>query len=252
MRKNCPTTKSLLTYLKEKKIVSIEEIKTLLNTPARMTAFRKLSQLNYISSCSHSGKYYTLKRIARFNKNGIWKYNSVIFSKYGTLKKTIEALIENSSKGYSASELNGVLKIKVEDTLLELSKSKVIIRKKMSGVYIYFSASSILSKQQELNRKDRIQCVGNSKIETEMVMTELKAALIIFYSTLNEKQSRLYAGLESLKIGRGGDKYIAELLEIDQKTVAKGKRELLNGEVDVDTIRKLGGGRKQVKKKSQI
>lgn len=249
MRNDTTTSKTLLTYLNEKKIVTMDEVKAFLNTNARMTAFRKLSQLNYISSCSHSGKYYSLKRIARFNQNGIWNYKSAIFSKYGTLKKTIETMIENSSKGYTASELNSVLKVKVENTLLELSKSKVVIRKKMFGVYVYCSASSNLYKKQELNRKDRIQCVGNATMEPEIMMNELKAALIIFYSTLNEKQRRLYAGLESLKVGRGGDKFIAELLDIDQKTVAKGKRELLIGEVDVDTIRKSGGGRKQFKKK---
>ena len=246
------TSKSLLTYLKEKKIVTMDEVKAFLNTNTRMTAFRKLSQLNYISSCSHSGKYYTLKRIARFNRNGIWIYNSVVFSKYGTLKKTLETMIENSSKGYTAAELNSLLKVKVEDVLLELSKSKIVIRKKMSGVYVYYSTSSNLCKPQELKRKDRIQCVGNAKMESEILMNELKATLIIFYSTLNEKQRRLYAGLESVKVGRGGDKFIAELLDIDQKTVAKGKRELLSGEVGVDSIRKSGGGRKKVKKKSPM
>lgn len=248
MKNNSTALNCLITYLNEKKIVTMDEVKSILNTNTRMTAFRKLSQLNYISSCSHSGKYYTLKRIARFNKNGIWIYKSVIFSKYGTLKNTIVTLIEKSAKGYTALELNSLLKVKVEDALTDLSKSKSIIRKKTLGVYVYFSTSVNLCKQQELNRKDCDQIVRNAKMEPEIPTNELKAALIIFYSTLNEKQRRLYAGLESVKVGRGGDKFIAELLDMDQKTVAKGKRELLSGEVDVDTVRKPGGGRKQVKK----
>lgn len=81
-------------------------------------------------------------------------------------------------------------------------------------------------------------------------MNELKAALIIFYSTLNEKQRRLYAGFESLKAGRGGDDLIAELLDLNAKTVARGRRELLGEKVNVDTIREKGGGRKRIKKKS--
>jgi len=75
---------------------------------------------------------------------------------------------------------------------------------------------------------------------------------LLFLSTLNEKQRRLYAGFESLKVGYGGDKQIAELFDIDQRTVARGKRELLGGEVDVDINRKKGGGRKQIKKKFQM
>jgi hypothetical protein len=120
----------------------------------------------------------------------------------------------------------------------------------LRDIDVYYSTSSNLSKQQELKRKNRIQCIRSAKMEPEILTNELKVALIIFYSTLNEKQRRLYAGLESLKVGHGGDKFIAELLDIDQKTVAKGKRELLSEEVDVDTIRKSGGGRKKIKKKS--
>ena len=85
----------------------------------------------------------------------------------------------------------------------------------------------------------------------EILMNELNAALIMFFSTLNEKQRRFYAGFESLKVGYGGDKQIAELLNIDRRTVAKGRIELLNDEVDLDTIREAGGVRKHIKKKFQ-
>lgn len=76
-------------------------------------------------------------------------------------------------------------------------------------------------------------------------MNELKAGIIIFFSTLNEKQRRLYAGLESLKLGKSGDKIISDLLGVNIKTVNKGKHELLNNSVNVDTIRTKGGGRKK-------
>jgi hypothetical protein len=34
---------------------------------------------------------------------------------------------------------------------------------------------------------------------------ELKAAILLFYSLLDEQQRRLFAGLESIKLGHGGD-----------------------------------------------
>ena len=58
--------------------------------------------------------------------------------------------------------------------------------------------------------------------------------------------------MESLKIGHGGNKQIAELLDLNEKTVAKGRKELLEEKVEIDSIRKKGGGRKKIKKKSQI
>ena len=231
--------------------MTLNELKKILNTQCRMTVFRKLSTLDYISSYSHSGKYYSLEKIARYNKYGIWSYKSALFSKNKTLKKTIEFLIDNSAKGYSASELNNFLKIKVEDALLELVKNKIITRKKLSGIYIYYARPSKLCKKQELTRLDKIQSL-DEEMKPAVLMNELKAALIIFFSTLDEKQRRLYAGYESLKIGYGGDKRIAELLGLDQKTVSKGRQDLLGKNVNVDKIRQPGGGRKEIKKKSQM
>jgi len=66
---------------------------------------------------------------------------------------------------------------------------------------------------------------------------------------LDEKGRRLYAGLEALKTGRGGDARIAALLGLDVGTVARGRRELLHQDIEVERIRKAGGGRKAVEKK---
>jgi hypothetical protein len=66
---------------------------------------------------------------------------------------------------------------------------------------------------------------------------------------LDEKQRRLYAGLESLKWGHGGDRQVAGLLGLDVATIAKGRRELVRGEILTNRIRRPGGGRKPVEKK---
>lgn len=78
---------------------------------------------------------------------------------------------------------------------------------------------------------------------------KVKAALVLFLSLLDERQRRIYAGLEALKVGRGGDHWIAELLELNPATVARGRRELLAGKVLVNRARKPGGGRKALEKK---
>jgi len=59
----------------------------------------------------------------------------------------------------------------------------------------------------------------------------------------------LYAGLESLQFGRGGDQKLAELLQLDAHTVARGRKQLLAQEVEWKRVRKPGGGRKLVEKK---
>jgi len=70
---------------------------------------------------------------------------------------------------------------------------------------------------------------------------------VLFYSLLDERQRRLYAGLQALKVGHGGDTQVAELLGIDPSTVARGRRELLSGEVEHGRVRRAGAGRRSTK-----
>ena len=77
---------------------------------------------------------------------------------------------------------------------------------------------------------------------------ELKAATILVYSRLDERQRRLCAGLESLRLGYGGDRKVADLLSMNVHTVAKGRKELLVEDLDLDRVRRAGGGRRLIKK----
>jgi hypothetical protein len=83
----------------------------------------------------------------------------------------------------------------------------------------------------------------------EVAPEEVKAAILLFYSLLDEQQRRLYAGLESLKLGRGGDRQLADFLDLDPHTVARGRQQLLAQDVAVDRARRAGAGRKPVEKK---
>src|ERR1700691_4572318 len=78
---------------------------------------------------------------------------------------------------------------------------------------------------------------------------ELKAAILLFYSLLDEQQRRLFAGLESLKLGRGGDLRLADLLQLDPHTVARGRQQLLAQDVEVERTRRAGGGSMPLGKK---
>jgi hypothetical protein len=49
---------------------------------------------------------------------------------------------------------------------------------------------------------------------------EMKAAIILFFSLLDEQQRRLYAGLEAQKLGYGGDPKIAEFFGVSVHTAA--------------------------------
>lgn len=244
-------SEQLLRAFQDKKVITMPEMKKVLGSNSTMTIFRKLKQLNYISSCSHSGKYYTLKRIAKFNNDGLWFFKSILFSYYSSLSETIKALIDNSEQGYTAQEIERILKVRPNESLLALIKKKFVCRKKLLGKYVYFSNNEAKNKCQQLCRKDSVEPTKLIGLTPEVLMNELKAAIIIFFSLLDEKQRRLYAGLESIKIGSGGDTIISELLGLNIKTVAKGRKELLSDTVCIDKIRHKGGGRKKIEKKNK-
>jgi hypothetical protein len=131
---------------------------------------------------------------------------------------------------------------------LQLVAQGRIARQSVSGLYLYCAGDS-RTRQQQLRARQSLpdQSAAPVGIPAGNVSDELRAAIVLFASLLDEQQRRLYAGLESLQLG--GDRRIAELLGLDPHTVAKGRRQLLAQDVKTSRIRAAGGGRKPVEKK---
>jgi len=237
--------------LRRNKIATMPELKRALGTDVDVTVFRKLRQLAYRTSYSHRGSYYTLDETAQFDQNGLWSCQSVWFSRQGTLLDTAQAFVENSRAGHFAEELDHLLHVGTKEPLLRLVQHQRVAREPVEGLYLYCSIHPILRERQLLARRvlQAEPSLASSLAKSEVVPDELKAAIVLFSSMLNEKQRRWYAGLESLKLGYGGDQRMAEFLGLDPHTVAKGRRELLAQDLEVDRIRKAGGGRKPLEKK---
>ena len=238
-------------FLRRKRIATLPQLKQVLGTDSDITVFRKLKALSYQTSYSHRGQFYTVAEIADFDENGLWTFDSVGFSRYGTLLNTAESFVNRAPAGYFAGELEAVLHVSVKEPLLHLVRQDRISRVEVSHLYLYCAGDKQQQRQQLVARQVRLEQPGvaGSIARREEVSDELRAAIILFCSSLDEQQRRLYAGLESLKLGRGGDHQIAEFLQLDPHTVAKGRRQLAAQDVAVDRVRKLGGGRKPVEKK---
>ena len=241
----------LASYLKRNKIATLNQLLDILDNPNQRTVFRKLKSLDYLSSYSHRGMYYTLQSIAKFDAEGLWSHQSVWFSKFGSLLETAKAFVERSEAGYSAAELSQALCVETKHALLKLNRRAQVQREKIQGCYIYFCVESNKYADQ---RKARVQRKHQSLAcllvaNPNLAEDEAKAVVLLFLSTLNEQQRRLYAGLESLKLGYGGDSYIADLFGMDPHTVARGRRDLEKGNWDTTRLRARGGGRRSVEKK---
>ncbi len=135
----------------------------------------------------------------------------------------------------------------VKEPLLRLVEQDRIARQTVSGLYLYCARSPRTRQQQWRARQVLLDSAAAASADAPS--DELRAAIVLFASVLDEKQRRLYAGLESLQLG--GDRQIADLLHLDPHTVAKGRRQLLAQDVEVGRVRRAGGGRKRVEKKRQ-
>ncbi len=251
MRPNEFSAASIAMLMRKQKIATMPELMAALGTDARRTVFRKLKELPYRTSYSHRGRYYTLDDVAEFDEQGLWAYEEVCFSSHGTLLSTAAATVETAELGYFVDELDNLLHVGTKDALRKLVRDARLTRKEVAARFLYCAADASRRRQQLLGRRALLAepGVAGPLPETAIMPEELRAAIVLFFSLLDEKQRRLYAGLEALKTGHGGDARIASLFGLDPGTVARGRRELLAQDVEVGRVRKAGAGRKSTEKK---
>lgn len=246
MRPEKYATSRLVRWFEEMRILTWERIAQALGNPSRITVFRKLAQLGARASYSHRGRYHTLDRLAAYDTNGLWSVRDVRFSKHGTLGETIAYLVEHSRQGYFASELETVTHVRVHNALAELHAAQRLKREQLGDQFLYLSPTA--GKDQWERRHEAIRKAHKQGAAPETPL-ELQENIRFLLSVLNEKQRRLYLGLESIRLGHGGDLEIARIAGVHAKTVAQGRRQLLARNVTTERIREAGAGRPSLKKK---
>ena len=251
MRSEIFAAVTIARLLQRRTIATMDELKQALGSSVDMTVFRKLRELSYLASYSHRGKYYALEETAQFDERGLWAYRGVRFSRFGSLVDTLESFVARATRGCLASELSSELGVEVKQPLLGLTRAGRLVREEIAGLYLYCSADRGRRREQLLTRKlpASEQSVFAPLREPDSDSNEAKAAVVLFMSLLDEQQRRLFAGLEALRLGRGGDRAVAGATGLDPHTIAKGRQELLAHDVLVDHRRRPGAGRKSVEKK---
>jgi hypothetical protein len=241
-------------HLRKHKIATLPQLNQALGANADLTVFRKLRELDYLSSYSHSGRFYSLPSIVRFDEQGLWSFQNVWFSRHGTLLSTLVAFVNRSPKGCFADELAQALHVEVHESLRQLVEQGRLERTQTASHYLYTSADSTKRKEQ-IRAQATTQifplCFADSAL-LHISPDELKASILLFYGLLDEQQRRLYAGIESLRLGHGGDALLAQFLGLDPHTVARGRKQLLDQDdqdLSADRVRLPGAGRKLAEKK---
>jgi hypothetical protein len=78
----------LVELFRRQTVATFPELAAALETSADRTVFRKLAVLDYTTSCSQRGAYYTLQSLAATMRRGCWSHDDVHFSRFGTLLDT--------------------------------------------------------------------------------------------------------------------------------------------------------------------
>ena len=79
MRTPSFSSDSLRQLLLERSVATLAQLKQALGTEVDLTVFRKLNELDYLTSYSHRGRFYTLREIARFDAGGVVSRFCVVF-----------------------------------------------------------------------------------------------------------------------------------------------------------------------------
>ena len=141
--------KLVLERFRRQKIITIEQLVELL-TCSVITARRRLKKWQTYTSINQNGRYYTLPQIPVFDESGLWRYQSVLFSKHGNLTQTIVALIGASPQGLSATQIADILDLTPNSSFISRFKSVPgVKREKHQGRFVYFSDQRVIYNKQK-------------------------------------------------------------------------------------------------------
>jgi len=165
MKSKSEREKKVKRLFNKSKVVTIDDLKNVLDTDFFKTVFRYLKEIGYLSSYNNAGRFYTMPHTPRFDEYGLWHCEVASFSKFGTLKSTICSMISGSREGFTHRELKLLLRCRVQNTLNDLTKSNVISRGSVNGLFVYVSKNkqtAVLQLSQREKKSEIVKVQGRA------------------------------------------------------------------------------------------
>lgn len=120
---------------------------------------RFLAETGYYSSFTHNGKWYTLRSVPHFDRNGIWFFDHIGFSRAGSLTSTLIKLVTQSQGGMTAEQLGEKLRCRCHSVLVQLYRQKKLQRQKQGRSYLYLAMDPSTQAMQLQAREGKIASV---------------------------------------------------------------------------------------------
>lgn len=156
---------ALTALFRSQPVADLATLFATLETKSRMSVFRRLSALGYLTSYTHAGRFYTLCSLPTFDRDGLWCHQGVCFSRHGSLKSTVPYIVDNADAGRTQHELQVRLRVRVHNTLLDLVREKRIGRETWAAQYLYVSADAARAAAQLALRRKQPGMVSGAVVE---------------------------------------------------------------------------------------
>jgi hypothetical protein len=111
--------------------------------------------------------------VPRFNENGLWRYESIFFSKHGNLKKTVVHLVTASSSGLTGKQIGDIVGLPARSFLHHFRDVPGLCRQKHEGVYVYYSDDADRYQQQVQNRSQIDEIKGICDMDAIAILVAL-------------------------------------------------------------------------------
>ena len=138
----------LLKAFRQHKVLTKEQILDATQC-SNMTAWRLLRRHGYYTSYNCNARYYALAGIPKFDQHGLWSFREIRFSQWGSLTKTVIALVESSDAGMTPDQLQQLLDVKnIRPALGRLVQQQRLAREKVNGRFVYFPVGNTAEPSQ--------------------------------------------------------------------------------------------------------
>jgi len=174
---------AVIKSFKKERIVTVALLTTWLSCSIP-TVRRRLKEWKAYTSYNHNGRYYTLPGIPDFDKQGLWRYRDVFFSKHGNLKQTVVHLITHSEQGLSGAELGELLGLQPRSFLSHFRSHPKLYREALMGRWIWFAADPGVGATQKQTRMAQV-AANKPRMPSDM------EAVMILVDLINHPKSRL-------------------------------------------------------------
>ncbi|MEI6388458.1 MAG: hypothetical protein WCQ50_17710 [Spirochaetota bacterium] len=126
-----------------------------------ITVHRRLKEWKAHTSYNQNGRYHTLPSIPVFNAHGIWQWQDVFFSRYGTLKESVIQLAAKSPQGLDHRQLKEILGLNPKCFLSRYEQLPGIRKEQHHHQMVYFSADD---QKYDLQKRRRFPPVPTAAL----------------------------------------------------------------------------------------